>query len=242
MSNLEIRTMRRPRALDLYCCQGGASAGLAAAGFDVTGVDKDPQPRYPFRFVQADALTYLRELISTGEIYEYGLIGASPPCQRKTKCQKIRGREHPALIAPTRRLLQLTGLPYVIENVPPEGDDDDPLIDPIELCGAMFGLHTYRHRWFESNISLTAPPHPRHRHPTVKMGRPVAEGQWYHAVGNFSGVSYIRRDLGVHWMTRDGLRECIPPVYAEHIGTAILATSGEAVRSGRPEAVRAVAA
>ncbi|WP_082772187.1 hypothetical protein [Actinoplanes sp. TFC3] len=209
----------RPRALDLYCCQGGASAGLAAAGYDVTGVDKDPQPRYPFRFVQADALAYLRQLITTGEIHEYVLVTASPPCQRRTKCQKIRGREHPALIAPTRALLQATGLPYVIENVPPEGEDDDPLINPVELCGAMFpGLHTYRHRHFESNLPLAVPVHPVHEKPTVKMGRPVEPGQWYHAVGNFSGVGYIRDDLGVPWMNRDGLRECIPPVFAEYIG------------------------
>ncbi len=210
--------MSRPRLLDLYCCQGGASAGYTAAGFDVTGVDKDPQPRYPFRFVQADALTYLRQLIRTGEVYQYAVIAASPPCQRKTRCQKIQGREHPALIAPTRALIQATGLPYVIENVPPDGDDDDPLINPIELCGAMFGLHTYRHRHFESNVALTAPVHDYRDGPTVKMGRPLRDGDWYHAVGNFSNVPYVRRDLGLHWMNRDGLRESIPPVYAEHLG------------------------
>ncbi|WP_249999979.1 DNA methylase [Actinoplanes sp. M2I2] len=210
--------MSRPRLLDLYCCQGGASAGYTAAGFDVTGVDKDPQPRYPYRFIQADALAYLRQLIRTGEIYEYTVVTGSPPCQRKTRCQKIRGREHPALIAPTRALMQATGLPYVIENVPPDGDDDDPLIDPIELCGAMFGLHTYRHRQFESNVALTAPPHDYRDGPTVKMGRPLADGDWYHAVGNFSNVPYVRRDLGLPWMNRDGLRESIPPAYTEHLG------------------------
>lgn len=214
---------RRPRVLDLYCCQGGASAGYFAAGFDVTGVDKAAQPRYPYRFVQADALVYLRQLITTGEIAEYDLIAGSPPCQRRTRCQKIQGREHPALIAPTRELMRAAGLPYVIENVPPDGYDDDPLIDPIELCGAMFGLRTYRHRWFESNIPLRAPRHPAHRHATVKMGRPLRDGDWYHAVGNFSNVPYVRRDLGVPWMTRNGLRECIPPAYTEHIGRQIVA-------------------
>ena len=214
---------RRPRVLDLYCCQGGASAGYFAAGFDVTGVDREPQPRYPYRFVQAGALGYLRQLITTGEIQEYDLIAGSPPCQRRTRCQKIQGREHPALIAPTRDMLRATGLPYVIENVPASGYDDDPLIDPIELCGAMFGLRTYRHRWFESNLTLTAPRHPPHQHATVKMGRPLHDGDWYHAVGNFSNVPYVRRDLGVPWMNRDGLRECIPPAYAEHVGRQVLA-------------------
>ncbi|MEU8609367.1 hypothetical protein AB0C29_15325 [Actinoplanes sp. NPDC048791] len=209
--------MRRPRLLDLCCCQGGASAGYTAAGFDVTGVDDVPQPRYPYRFVQADAIAYLRELIRTREILTYDLLAGSPPCQLHTKAWKIRKNDHPDLIAPMRRLFIASGLPYVIENVP-----GAPLRDPIELCGAMFGLHTYRHRWFESNLTLTAPAHPHHTAATVKMGRPVTDGQWYHAVGNFSNVPYVRRDMGAPWMNRDGLRESIPWQYAHHIGAQAL--------------------
>jgi DNA (cytosine-5)-methyltransferase 1 len=115
-------------------------------------------------------------------------------------------------------LLQRTGLPYVIENVP-----SAPLLSPAELCGASFGLHTYRHRLFETNFPLTVPLHRLHVHRTVKMGRPVDDGDWYHAVGNFSNVGYIRRDLGLSWMNRDGLREAIPPAYTEHVGRGLLA-------------------
>ncbi|SNY53704.1 DNA cytosine methyltransferase [Paractinoplanes atraurantiacus] len=203
----------RPWLLDVCCCQGGASAGYAAAGFEVTGVDNTPQPRYPFRFVLADALDYLRELIRTGEIRQYAAVAGSPPCQAHTRAWKIRSREHPDLIDSMRSLMIASGLPWVIENVP-----GAPLRSPIVLCGAMFGLHTYRHRLFESNIRLTAPDHPPHTAATVKMGRPIAEGDWYHAVGNFSNVPYVRRDMGAPWMNRDGLRESIPPVYAQHIG------------------------
>jgi DNA (cytosine-5)-methyltransferase 1 len=216
----------RPLAVDLYCCQGGASRGFDLAGFDLLGVDKDPQPLYPYEFVQADALVFLSDLIGAGMTWRgrpVRLVAGSPPCQRRTKAQKIRGREHPKLIAPTRELMIASGVAYVIENVPAEGIDDDPLIDPVKLCGAMFGLHTYRHRLFESSMPLTVPLHPRHLHPTVKMGRPVRDGDWYHAVGNFNGgEGYVKRDMGVTWMNRDGARESIPPVYTQFIGAQLL--------------------
>lgn len=219
----------KPYALDLYCCQGAASRGYELAGFEVmAGVDIDPQPKYPYRFVQCDAIEYLTRALNSPSwrFHAPALIHAAPPCQAKTKCQKIQGREHPKLIGPTRELLIATGIPYVIENVVPENRalDDDPLKDPIMLCGAMFpGLNTYRHREFESNLPIVAPPDPWHGHATVKMGRPLKDGDWYHAVGNFSNVPYVKRNMGVDWMTRDGVRECTPPVYTEFLGRQILA-------------------
>jgi DNA (cytosine-5)-methyltransferase 1 len=216
----------RPLMVDLYCCQGGASAGYSAAGFDIAGVDIVPQPRYPYPFIRGDALAVLRQMIADdmtivmpdGTRRRVHACHASCPCQAHTNAQRIQARKHPELIAPTRDLLIATGgLPYVIENV-----RGAPLKDPIELCGAMFGLHTYRHRLFESNVLLTVPLHPRHVQPTVKMGRPIREGDWYHAVGNFSNVPYVRADLGMPWMSRDGLRESIPPAYAEYIGRQLM--------------------
>lgn len=205
--------MSAPKLLDLFCCQGAASEGYRRAGFDVTGVDIDPQPRYPFRFHQTDALKFLLEHHD-----EFDAFHASPPCQAFTNAQKIRGNEHADFIAATRSAFELIGKPYVIENVP-----GAPVRADLELCGTTFGLHTYRHRLFESNVPLVQPEHREHTAPTVKMGRAVTEGDWYHAVGNFSGVDYIRRDLGVPWMTRDGIRECIPPAYTGHIGEQLMA-------------------
>lgn len=201
------------RLLDLYCCQGGAAAGYHTAGFDITGVDLTPQPRYPYPFVQADAIAYLK---AHGP--EYDAIHASPPCQAHSNAWRIRAREHPDLIAPTRDALNATGRPWIIENVV-----GAPLHQPIELCGAMFGLRTYRHRIFESNIDIQAPTHPQHVARTVKMGRPLKPGDFYHAVGNFSSVEEIRADMGVPWMNRDGIRESIPPAYTAHLGAQLRA-------------------
>ncbi|WP_406378167.1 SAM-dependent methyltransferase [Streptomyces sp. NBC_00197] len=208
---------RRPRLLDLYCCQGGGAKGYNDAGYDVTGVDKDPQPRYPYAFIQADAIAYV---LAHGA--EFDFIHASPPCQFDSDCQRIQGNTHPDLIAPTRIALELTGRPWVMENV---GGAVPKLNDPVMLCGRMFTLDNYRHRFFEpgGGFTLEQPGHPEHLAPQAKMGRPVPPGHYGQFVGNFSGVQAARDVLGVPWMNRDGIRECIPPAYAEHIGRAALA-------------------
>ena len=205
--------MTAPRLLDLFCCAGGAGMGYHRAGFDVVGVDIAPQPHYPFAFWCRDALDFLRV---HGKRFD--AIHASPPCQDYTEAQKIQGNTHPRLIAPTRELLQELGVPWVIENVV-----GAPLRDPIMLCGAMFGLETYRHRLFESNVSLVAPEHPEHVAKQTKMGRPPVEGEFMHVVGNFSGVAKAREVMGMPWATRDELREAIPPVYTEWVGAQLMA-------------------
>ncbi|NUV62802.1 DNA cytosine methyltransferase [Streptomyces sp. CAI-85] len=211
------RAGRRPRLLDLFCKQGGAGKGYGDAGFDVTGVDTEPQPRYPHRFVQADALAFVREHGA-----DFDFIHASPPCQFYSDTQRLTGNAHPDLIAPTRAALEATGRPYVIENV---RGAVPHLIAPVLLCGGMFALETYRHRYFETGRwTLTPPRHPEHAAPVAKMGRPIPPGHYGQFVGNFSGVDHARRVMGVHWMNRDGIRECIPPAYTEHIGRTFLTT------------------
>lgn len=205
-------TQIRPVALDLFCGAGGASQGLYRAGFDVVGIDISPQPHYPFTFIQADALTE--------PLAGFDFIWASPPCQAFTLAQRIRGNDHPELIAVMRDRLAAQGVPWAIENVP-----GAPLINPIELCGAMFtGLRVYRHRLFECSFPIEAPVHPMHVAPLRKMGRPVRDGEFMHVVGNFSGVQKARESMGIDWMTRDEIREAIPPVYAEFIGNVALAS------------------
>ncbi|WP_338683416.1 SAM-dependent methyltransferase [Streptomyces acidiscabies] len=207
----------RPLLLDLFCCQGGAAKGYADAGFDVVGVDLAPQPRYPYRFVQADAVTFVREH-GAG----FAFIHASPPCQLDSDCQRLQGNAHPDLIGPTRAALEASGRPWVIENV---RGALPKLREPVLLCGPMLGVDTYRHRYFEpgGGFTLPQPAHPEHTVPQAKMGRPVPPGWYGQYVGNFSGVDLARRVLGVPWMNRDGIRESIPPAYTQHIGRAALA-------------------
>ena len=230
---------RRPVMLDLYCCQGGASRGYADAGWEVLGADIADQPRYPFPFLQMDALEVLRRLVA-GEVLTFrardglevraSLAGgdgvrkiraahASPPCQAYTKAWNLQKNDHPKLIAPTRDLLIEFGLPYVIENV--EGARGE-LIDPVLLCGESFGIETYRHRLFETNWPLIAPEHPKHLARTTKMGRPPQPGEYMHIVGNFSGVDRAREVMGMPWATQNGLREAIPPAYAEFVGRQLI--------------------
>lgn len=207
--------MTRPRLLDLFCGAGGAAMGYHRAGFEVVGVDLNPQPDYPFEFHQADALNLDREWVNG-----FDAVHASPPCQAHSRAWKINKHDHPMLIAPVREILDATNLPYVIENV--EGARGE-LISPALLCGPMFGIHSHRHRLFEvRGFTLNVPEHSPHMVKTTKMGRAPVDGEYMHIVGNFSGVSRAREIMGMPWASRDGLREAIPPAYTEWIGKQLM--------------------
>lgn len=180
--------------------------GLHRAGFEVVGVDWEPQPRYPFEFVCAESMDF--------PLDGFDFIWASPPCQKYTLAQRIQQNDHPDLIAPLRKRLQRSGKLWTIENVV-----GAPLENPIVLCGSMFpGLQVYRHRQIETSFLLKQPVHPEHKAPLRKMGRKPGPGDFMHVVGNFSGVEQARKAMGIDWMSRDGLREAIPSAYAEYVG------------------------
>lgn len=202
--------MARPRLLDLFCCGGGAGAGYARAGFEVVGVDIAPQPKYPFEFHQADALTF--------PLDGFDAIHASPPCQAFTRARKLQGNAHPELIEPIRARLKASGLPYVIENVP-----GAPLENAVMLCGTMFGRPLYRHRLFEANFPIVVPLHPQHQWDNVKMGRKPKAGQFIQPVGHFSDVPAAQEAMDIGWLGQDELREAIPPAYTQWIGLQLLA-------------------
>lgn len=216
----------RPRLLDLFCGAGGAGMGYHRAGFDVVGVDIDPQPRYPFEFHQADAMTYPLE--------GFDVIHASPPCQAYSITKHTHSKAHPDLVAPTRERLQ--GRVYVMENVV-----GAPLLNPVTLCGASFGLTAIdddgtplvlrRHRLFESNMLLLAPPCEcgNYKARGFAIGGVYSGGSSdkHHAQhvrhGGYTPSKRVRAELmGMPWATLHGLSQAIPPAYTEFIGRQLL--------------------
>lgn len=219
--------MNNPLLLDLYCCQGGASAGYVAAGFDVIGVDIDPQPRYPFAFKRWDALAVLDELIQNdGELVLHGrpsAIHASPPCQSYKHGTLRTTRDVADLVGSTRELLNATGLPWVIENVMEAPLDRDR---SITLCANTFGLRTYRHRRFEysRHLELVAPEHLPHvkRAPNRRRRERWLAGDHASITGDVG--TYVGPEaMGINWMTGNGLSEAIPPAYTEYVGRQLIA-------------------
>lgn len=214
--------MARPRLLDLFCGAGGAGTGYHRAGFDVVGVDIEPQQRYPFDFQQADALEYILELAGYANGL-YDAIHASPPCQKYSKLfttMEHKRNSHPDLVAPVRELLEKTGLPYVIENV-----YGAPLNrGSVMLCGGMFGLRTYRHRWFECSEFLWCPEHPRH---AIKSDKGSRRKEYFLSGGFISVVGNVGSycgpaAMGIDWMTGEELSQAIPPAYTEWIGKQLM--------------------
>lgn len=210
----------RPRLLDLFCGAGGAAVGYHRAGFEVVGVDNQPQPNYPFEFWQTDALA---NDYGPWDICDFDAIHASPPCQAYSPLNAYNGKEYPDLVDSVRALLLQTGLPYVIENVP-----QAPLLDPVRLCGPMFGLRIYRHRAFESSVELDTPRHTRHVARCARNGylpNPAAPFMSIH--GGRHSKAWVRaaaEQMGVPWMSNvREVCEAIPPAYTEHIGRFLLA-------------------
>jgi DNA (cytosine-5)-methyltransferase 1 len=198
--------MSRPRLLDLFCGAGGCSAGYAAAGFDIVGVDLVAQLRYPFRFVQADALAVLadREFLAG-----FAAIHASPPCQAHARVTAWRGDRggHVNLLTPTLEALSRLSLPWVVENVP-----EAPIRPDHMLCGTQFGLQVRRHRAFQvggwSAYELL-PPCQCRRNPRLIPFHHKAERAFTDA-------------LGCDWMTTKEGRQAVPPVFTEHIGRQLI--------------------
>lgn len=183
--------------------------GYDRAGFEVVGVDIAPQPRYPFEFHQADAMTF--------PVDEFDAIHASPPCQDHSALSAVVGKHGTGwMLAATRDRLRTANLPWVIENVP-----SAPMAPHVVLCGGMFGLRVYRHRRFELGGGWWAmtPGHPPHRVPAderLRIGWLAGHNVVVTGVGGSTAIA--RAALGIDWMNRAELSQAIPPAYTQFIG------------------------
>lgn len=216
----------KPRLLDLFCGAGGCSVGYATVGFDVVGVDIRKQPHYPFEFYQMDALEFCQQ---HGKAFD--VIHASPPCQMYSRAKSLTTSHYPMLVDETRRILRKTHLPYIIENVV-----GAPLINPIMLCGTMFGLGVLRHRLFECypeffvltlccnhNGKTTASAKTTLQRRGVTRTPKLSDGFQYVCV---FGNDYLKEEgakaMGINWMSKAELSQAIPPKYTEYLGREML--------------------
>lgn len=213
--------MKRPKLLDTFCKAGGAGMGYYRAGFDIVSVDIEPQPNYPFEFIQADAIEYIKE---NGHLYD--ITHASPPCQKYTPSTaqfRQKGKEYPDLVNSTRQALESTNKPYIIENVP-----GAPIRNDIVLTGESFGLKVIRKRHFELSFFML-------QHTLLPKKGSVKNGDYVSVFGK-AGLGKVKGGntckfrkktiretwayaMGIDWhMTDIELSEAIPPAYTEYIG------------------------
>ncbi len=219
-----------PRLLDLFCGAGGAAMGYHRAGFDVVGVDINPQPYYPFEFHQFDALDALVDFDVIGSFYvDFDAIHASPPCQRYStmgnRSRALKDSTAPDLLPPTLEVLKGVEVPWVVENV---AGAKSLMPNAFVLSGGMFGLGVHRPRYFISNVLiLTPPPTAPPTHGIGVYGRTHDGRRLFNRKSNGTyraprTLEEAQEAMGMDWADWHGTKEAIPPAYTEHIGHQLI--------------------
>ena len=218
------------KALDLFCCGGGAAEGLMRAGFEVVGIDKDDHSEsYPGTFIQGDIHNLPVNPM------DFDLVWASPPCQKFSTMtsMSVAKAKDPTNNTPNFNLIPITreilkSHPWtIIENVP-----QAPIRADIVLTGPMFGLYRImRKRKFELSFFVLQPPvqnrtlksiHDSGDFLTITTnGEHGIEEKWRQLARGLS-PKISKRDsmeaLGItHDMTTYEIGESIPPVYAHYL-------------------------
>jgi len=228
--------VRKLRALDLFCGAGGAARGLIEAGFEVTGVDNVPQPRYPGEFWEMDFKNLFNEARVLNKTFDF--VWSSPPCQAHTALKTApNNKKHPNLIPATRKLLNKINLPWVIENVV-----GAPLNNPFVLCGSMFNLtvsrpsfgtfELRRHRIFQTSFDVSTPKC-QHQHPVagvygghVRIRAASVGGRGTTDLPGENRPKIAAELMGMkdEGLTMNELSQAIPPAYSKFIAEQWLAT------------------
>ena len=237
----------KPRLIDLYGGVGGAACGYQRAGFYVVSVDIVEQPNScADEFIQSSALDVLADL---DFMATFAAAHASPPCQagcaitQGTNRSRGWGRQHRQLVPATRALLDLSGLPCVIEQ--PTGHGGLIRRD-LMLCMDMFRSGpppwVQRHRDFElSGFAVPQPLHPRHegRVRGMRHGE-VFDGPYVAAYGSGGGKATddeMRHAMGIPWAReRTELTEAIPPAYTQYIGEHLMKSVSAGIDSAGMDA------
>lgn len=204
---------------------------LAFPDAEIIGVDVEPQPNYPFTFVQMDGLDF--------DLEGADLVHASPPCQALTSVSNrwrgLGGKadQHVNLIPEFRAKLVASGSDYVVENVPGARRF---MHRPVVLNGGMFGLGVARPRLFECSFDVTTPATRPVANPLgvygAMDGRRLStrkDGSIQRAAKN---LAEAREAMGIDWMEWRELAEAIPPAYTEHIGKCLAGVLSDGRVSG----------
>lgn len=233
----------RPLALDLFCGAGGASLGLHSAGFAVHGVDielcrRDGSLKNP---VILRGLEFAVENLTAADLQGYDFVWASPPCQAFSAARRLHGaapQPAPADISVTRDLIQASGIPAVIENVP-----SAPIRADLVLTGPAVGEPgMLRKRHFEflnlppavaadlaTKAAAAAEHHPRDPDIVSLSGnsapraRRVRRGyRKFERLNRAAQLAWKQRVIGAPWMTWHECNQAVPARYAHLIGAAVL--------------------
>jgi len=227
---------RQPLLYDVFCGDGGATKGYQRADFRVIGIDNNPKVQRHYcgdGFILMDALEFLDQYIA-GEFERAEAFHASPPCKADNQAVICRPEpdartKYQRLIAPTRDRLTEIGLPYVIENVPLARNQ---LINPLMLCGTMFGLKVRRHRYFETNFTIdTLLPSCgcKNKDGFTSSSSGIAHissfengAKLISVAGHNFKVKDAQVAMGIEWTGQAGLSQAIPPAYTEFIGKYLM--------------------
>lgn len=226
--------MKKPKLLDLYCGAGLAAIGYKQAGFEVIGIDIERKSCYAGDFfIQGDALGVLKDICF---MRQFDAIHASPPCQKysqSTAPHRKKGKIYSDLIGETRAGLNLSGVPYIIENVPRA-----PIRADITLHGWMFGLNVMRQRNFELSGWWLMQPGISRRVGSVKAGDYCTiigkqgyrkskglEKGWRPKFDQGTGLKTWHYAMGIppeYWFRDVEISEGIPPAYTKYLGSYLM--------------------
>lgn len=215
------------KLLDLCCGAGGAAMGYYKAAQDlglkieITGIDIKPQPNYPFKFIQADAVAYFAK-----NHKKYTHFHSSPPCQKYTNSTaqyRKQGYQYADILEAIKQAFYAQVKPAIIENV-----RQAPIRPDVVLIGYMFGLKVIRRRHFELVNWFMI------QEPTYNTSKSVKEGDFVCVVGaasykkssndadpKFKKATVLdtwRYAIGNDWMKKEKeLAESIPWKYTYYI-------------------------